>query len=330
MNQSQQEYYITYSKGFVTFQYVHTTNGGASWTTGEVRVNGQAVVGDTVMKPVVHGSGPLWVVYIKDFGDGFTGATYGFPRGEDQVDNGISFSYLLGIDQSPLEVHTNLGQLNWPQNPVVPVPMRVGGGRVHPDPYLLPDATNPDRLFLVFADWDGVGAPYDPYEDYNCDVYMQILTRQANDTWVAGNRIRVNDGDPVLQEFPSDQFLPVAAGDSQGAVHIFYCDDRRFDQQTDYTEDPRFDFSYRRWNPLSGSFDPEHRLFLLASPSLDPPALDYASQLSVSYEIGDYNGMAPHQGDGSLEILCAYGGSNDDEPSPADQSAIWVSPVIVP
>ena len=278
--------------------YARSLDGGLNWTFGAAANSGGGIYSSSFCaQPTVDLSAagaPLFVAYTKQspFRFQFLGAT-------DLATGGAVFDPLDDTLGRPLEVLSNSTADNF--NAQVPGPFKVL--RV---PYLVADPTRSGRLYLLYHDLA-------PGSVSDVDIFCVRLNWTGNG-WLQSRPVRVNCDDATVAE--SDQFLPAAAVDAAGRLHVAFYDDRRFDQPDTQTN-ARFDVYYAVSTDRGASFRDWR---LKGSP--DEPALDF--NLNTANQVpGEYPGIATL---GDRLVMITFAGTSSNDPTP-DQSVIHAARV---
>ena len=191
-------------------------------------------------------------------------------------------------------------------------------------PQIAVDPTDPDKLYLVYADTETGGE-----KDRDVNIYFQMLERgwhYYTDAWRASDRVLVND-DEIAGE--QDQMLPAIAVDSEGVIYITFYDDRDFAQDDDDDD--------AQWNvyitySLDGGDTWEQNLPVEEEWDLGDTESDPAYDELLDHDVlkpGEYMGLAVFEGlvgqNEVREIWSAFAGISDDDPSQDRKSVIWSS-----
>ncbi|HUU96595.1 MAG TPA: hypothetical protein VM487_12715 [Phycisphaerae bacterium] len=316
-----QEFYIVYPRQ-MSPRYLRSTDGGNTWVEGLIDPPDDVPLFPSQPQPAVYGDSPVYAGYVNDAVGSPGDLVIRVVQGQDDPETGlVNWIHLESSPGVALELPLNADDRDL--RDYVPYPPSTGA--VLTIPQLAPDPNDPEnRLYVVYHDL--VAAP-SGQDDEDVDVFLQVLTRQFDGTWVAADRVQVNDpdGDPPPPT-PSDQFLPALTVDPLGRIHVIFYDDRRFDYQIDDPppQYPKFDVFYAYSIDGGEHFvRPNERLFQHPDPGQDPAAADFL--WAPDFWPGDYIGIT-HQAEGDgFQIWTSFAGTH--EPDPGEKSVIFSSQI---
>lgn len=231
------ELHVTYASDDDLY-YLRSTDGGASWKL--YTIPGASNVSDMSFVTAAQ-NGTLYVSYLRD------DWTWRFVRIQvtDPASDQIAVTHLANSDGFPLTLAPT-------------APASVGGaiplpGFINSHSFaLVPIALKPsdpnNEFYLCYHD---VVDPNPPAEK-DVNVYFHRVTRNpATDRWTLGTKQKVHSGEPLPSENVTDQWVPSMLVTPDDRIHIYWYDDRLFDQ-LDGTTDAQVD-AYYAWSDDGGT-----------------------------------------------------------------------------
>lgn len=223
------EYYVTFFGnhfGAAPYYCLRSTDGGHTWPApSPILVRGVPVVGGFCPQPAVQGSGPLYVMQRA--------SQY---RVLQWIDEGTSLDFAPLRSSATTELTFTIRASSGPSIPV-PSSSTQGVLRAGTVPYLVADPSSEDRLYLVHHDFgdSASGTPGEDDDPSDMDVYVRRLVLiggfWSNDATVRVPHRPAHDPsaahpDAAIEGEHPDQFLPAAAVDRFGRIHVVYYDNR--------------------------------------------------------------------------------------------------------
>jgi hypothetical protein len=274
------------------YGYCRSSDGGANWTTADVLPDGAEVSGRFCAQPAVGADGKLYVAYVAGpCGEG-TPTPIRFLVGRSGTNNTINFRTLKQLDGNPLQVFIRV--CGESPLPVIPAPGLVAKAV----PYLVGDPSNANRLYLIYHD-------YTELDPSDMNIYCVRLDNDGLGNWSSGVAQRVNNDAPPDGTQP-DQFIPAAAVDTQGRVHVIFYDNREVCPGTCGTSTVQYDEYYALSTDHGASFTN----YSLRIPALDPHAVSFTAPSNLWYP-REYNGITAVDTPGQTKIWIAYAGKNE-------------------
>ncbi|HUU98058.1 MAG TPA: hypothetical protein VM487_20175 [Phycisphaerae bacterium] len=326
-----QEFYIVYG-GIGQPYCLRSIDGGYTWYGSDiVPGEGPSANGAGFLYAAVHEGGPLYVSYQYDPDpndpeqDDYE-KVFRFVRGDDpnDVNDPMTWAHLdadPGPDVVPLYVGLYADRVHMTKERYLPLPYRHF--QVQAFPNVAADPVDPDVLYVVYHD---VVQGYDPNDaDVDVDVFLSRLERQADGTWEADPRVRVNDEDDPNALTPSDQFLPaltVTPGPpgEPSRIHVIFYDDRNYEDQIDtkypdvLNPEARFDVFYAYSIDGGLNFTNEELYQRLPETAVDytlePPA-------PTAFELTDYIGIShrPTSSGTGYQVYTSFTGTHANDPT---------------
>jgi len=290
-----QEYYVVWWHfGSGAYEYRHSTDSGANWTGGEIKVGGQSVTGGFAAQPAVVKEDDFYVAYRKNT------TQFRFLVGEDQPSGKLTWAHFLdGCDEETpiLKLNINLSGSAGSKLP--------GSFQANSTAQLAADPTSDTRLYVAYHDLAGSTST-------DMNVYVQRLDKHATG-WCLGTKVQVNDDTTI---FESDQFLPAITVDEEGRVHVIFYDDRNYtdgasDIQPDNSANPKFDVYYAYSTNQGAAWENAELLALPAEPALDQGLQnqDPREYIGIGYEgdvlYGVYTGTSTQDTQSNKAVISA-------------------------
>lgn len=321
------EYYVFFNTGHSNsgMAFVKTTDSFSSEITAPVEPTLMPWTTTFNAQPAYAGNG---LIYVARRANGMNGTEIRISLVRDNQDGTYDYFKVADAQGNDLGVPIRWIDLysNYPPIPAYP-PTRSQIFSAFM-PWLLADPTDADRLFMIYAELA-------PGSDTDMNVYCSRFERTYqdpanpnNDQWTV-DRALVSDAVDVTGTH-SDQFLPMAAIDRFGRIHVAFYDNRATECQAlpcnaygvyyTYSGDSGASFvDNRRLSPCAGGYDLEFSTFETGLAAISPR---------------EYNGIELDEYDPDLTtVWLSYMGSSGGcppyDPCPALAEGCTIAPPLI-